>query len=300
LALYLTYTESMKTILNITAIILLWLILDISLLYICHEVLDDELFYEGVFRIISISSIALFILTFRNRTPLVISISVVYIIFNIYRVTGVLEWGFLFYGFSTTLLGIICFYSIIYFNQTRSKKILTLGIFLLSSWFAYSPLFKEFLKLINNKNNQTINTAFVFTKTKSTQQDFKSLNQSKIVVASLFNENCSICFDEMKTLQILSQNLNDSDIAFINIHTILPFDSVKVNKIRPYVPFPIYKDSGFLLFDGLKTAGVPQLIIIDKNGIIQFHKVGYSKAEAAYFSETITKKIREIKASPKN
>ena len=211
-----------------------------------------------------------------------------------------LEWGFLFYGFSTTLLGIICFFGIIYLNQTRSKKSLTLGIFLLSSWLAYTPLFKEFLKLINNNNNQTINTTFVLSKTKSIQHDFKTLNQSKIVVASLFNENCSICFEEMKTLQLLSQNLNDSDIAFINIHTILPYDSVKVNKIRPYVPFPIYKDSGFLLFDGLKTAGVPQLIILDKNGIIQFHKVGYSKAEATYFSETITKKIKEIKALPQN
>ncbi len=300
MALYLTYTESMKTILNIIAIILIWLILDISLLYLCHEKLDDQEFYEGVFRIISISAIALIILAFKNRTPLAISICVVYITFNVYRITGVLELGFLFYGISTTILGIICFFSILFFNQTRSKKLLTLGIALLSIWLAYSPFHKVFLILVNKNNNQIINTSFVLSKTEKTQQDFKSLNHSKIVVASLFDENCSICFEEMKTLQLLSQNLNDSDIAFINIHTILPFDSVKVNKIRPYVPFPIYKDSGFLLFDGLKTAGVPQLIIIDKNGIIQFHKVGYSKAEAAYFSETITKKIKEIKALPQN
>jgi len=290
----------MKTILNIIAIILIWLILDISLLYICHEILEDEIFYEGVFRIISVCAIALLILIFKNRTPLIFSVCIVYIIFNLYRITGVLESGFLFYGISTTLLGLTCFFSILYFNQTRSKKLLTLGMVLLSIWLAFSPLFQEFLKLINKNNNQIINISFVLSKTEKTQQDFKTLNHSKIIVASLFNENCSICFEEMKTLQLLSKKLNDTDIAFINIHTILPFDSVKINKIRPYVPFPIYKDSGFLLFDALKSSGVPQLIIIDKRGIIQFHKVGYGKVEEEYFSKIITKKIKEIKSLPQS
>jgi hypothetical protein len=249
---------------------------------------------EGVFRILSFSAIALLVARLKNKTSTVVSLTSLFLIFNVYRFMGMMELSFWFYDVCTLVLALLCFYGIVYFNQTNARKGVLAFLFLISVWAARYPLYQEFLILNNQDNIKTIECDYSLKATLSNQEDFKQLNKKKIVVASLFNENCSICFQEMAFLKQLSLELNDSNLAFTSVHTLTPFDSLTIDKLRPYAPFPIYRDSGFLLYKALKTNGVPQLLIIDNNGLIRYHKIGYLKSESILLTEEIKKVILEI------
>ncbi len=285
----------MKVFRNTLLICLTWFMLDVALLFVNYEILDSHLYLEGVFRIFAFSAIALLVARLKNKKPAVVSLTILFLVYNVYRFMGIMELGFWFYDVCTLVIALLCFYGIIYFNQTNARKGVLAFLFLISVWAARYPLYQEFLILINHDNNKTIECDYSLKATLSNKEDFKQLNKKKIVLASLFNENCSICFQEMAFLKQLSLELNDSNVAFTSVHTLTPFDSLTIEKLRPYAPFPIYRDSGFLLYKALKTNGVPQLLIIDKTGLIRYHKIGYLNSESILLTEEIKKVILEIK-----
>ncbi len=286
----------MKHILKNLGFCLLWLVIDIGLLAVCHEVFDDQQFLEGIFRILSISAIAIIILKTKNNrnTSLIISLSLLYILFNIYRMTGMMELSYTVYDSTTAFLGLVCFFCILYVNATRLQKSITVLVLACAILLAYFPLYTLFLSLYFKQYEVKISNDYYLEKTEINQLPFKQYTQNKITVAALFNEDCAYCFMELKMLNKLRTELADTNIVFVAVHTIIKYDSLEVNKVKPYVPFPIYHDTGAILFKNLKREGIPQLLIYDNTGKIQFHTAGYDDGAEAYIMEELKVKIKEV------
>lgn len=288
----------MKRAIRILAFIFLYLLIEILLLFVCHEILDDQNYFEGIFRIISITLVALFIIWKKHQRDINLNviIPIVYFGFNLYRITGVMEWSYIFYGISTSILGIVCFYFVLFFNTTSLKKWVTISVIIFSIWLAYNPLFTLFLEIYYQQENKRTVSQFILNNTDEGQIPFDKIRQNKIVVAALFDEHCSICFEEMEMLQKLAKKENDTVVVYIAVHTVTKFDTEIISKIKTQVPFPIYHDSALLLYNSLKGRGVPHLIILNKNKELKYHTHGYSKANAEFAGNQISERIKEIKA----
>ncbi len=101
--------------------------------------------------------------------------------------------------------------------------------------------------------------------------------KSNFALFDFYSNSCGNCFQEMPLLDEIFQEIPEVKVYAVNIgtdsiHRVI--ELVEGKNLNINIPFPVLYDSASLLTKKLKIQGVPQTILIDKNGNIRVWKKG--------------------------
>ncbi len=103
-----------------------------------------------------------------------------------------------------------------------------------------------------------------------------------VLLVNLWGINCWSCLEEMKALQALySESGNRGfEIWAVNSDRLGPqqiIEGLKKKKIT--VTYPVLTDPGLIITGKFTTTYVPVSVIVDKEGIVRFYKVGFKNSD---------------------
>jgi cytochrome c biogenesis protein CcmG/thiol:disulfide interchange protein DsbE len=118
--------------------------------------------------------------------------------------------------------------------------------------------------------------------------------RGKVVWLNFWGLRCGPCVRELPALEkihkayidkglvIIGVNADGVDTAFINKSFTDRDDLAGMN-----LTFPILPDTDFALIDDYELMGAPLNVMIDKNGVVQFHHEGYEAGDEKHYEEVV-------------
>lgn len=113
--------------------------------------------------------------------------------------------------------------------------------------------------------------------------------QGKVVLISFWATWCSPCQKELPHLQKIYNRYRKKGVIVLAI-SIERKDTVRYWVESSGYTFPVlFADKDIQL--AYKVRGIPAIYLIDRNGVIQFHRTGYTKGDESKIEKEVNKQI---------
>jgi cytochrome c biogenesis protein CcmG/thiol:disulfide interchange protein DsbE len=106
---------------------------------------------------------------------------------------------------------------------------------------------------------------------------------SKVLIIDLWGLNCGSCLDEMKALEPIYREFKDQGLKIWAINT----EDIGVDEIKNglaarnmELSYDILVDPGLEMSKNFTSWFIPVTVIVDSEGIVQYYKIGFNKADA--------------------
>ena len=114
-----------------------------------------------------------------------------------------------------------------------------------------------------------------------------------VLLINLWGINCWSCLEEMKALQTFYPELRDKgfEVWAVNSDKLGPEQIIEgLKKKNIIVAYPVLPDLGLIITGKFTTTYVPVSVIVNKEGIVRFYKIGFKSSDI----EEIRGKIEEL------
>ncbi len=113
--------------------------------------------------------------------------------------------------------------------------------------------------------------------------------QGKVVLISFWATWCSPCQKELPHLQNIYNQYRDKGVIVLAI-SIERKETVQYLVESSGYTFPVlFADKNTQL--AYKVQGIPAIYLIDRNGVIQFHRTGYTRGDESKIEKEVNKQI---------
>jgi len=106
---------------------------------------------------------------------------------------------------------------------------------------------------------------------------------ASVLIISLWGINCASCLDEMKALESIYEEFRGRGLKIwaVNTEDIDPGEIVKSLRAREIeVSYDLVPDPGLVITRAFTNWFIPVTVIVDSEGIVQYHKAGFNETEA--------------------
>jgi peroxiredoxin len=104
-----------------------------------------------------------------------------------------------------------------------------------------------------------------------------------VLIISLWGINCASCLDEMKALESIYGEFRGQGLKIwaVNTEDIDAGEIVKNLQSREIVvSYDLIPDPGLVITKAFTNWFIPVTVIVDSEGIVQYHKAGFNETEA--------------------
>jgi len=116
---------------------------------------------------------------------------------------------------------------------------------------------------------------------------------ARALIISLWGINCASCLDEMKVLETLYEEYRDQGLKIWAVNAEDIDAAGIVNSLRSReveVSYDLVPDPGQVITRAFTNWFIPVTVIVDREGIVQYHKAGFNETEA----RQIRAKVRDL------
>jgi peroxiredoxin len=106
----------------------------------------------------------------------------------------------------------------------------------------------------------------------------------EVLIIDLWGLNCGSCLDEMKALEPIYREFKDQGLKIWAINT----EDIGAQEIKNglaarnmKVSYDLLVDPGLEISKNFTSWFIPVTVIVDSEGIVQYYKIGFNKADAA-------------------
>ena len=118
----------------------------------------------------------------------------------------------------------------------------------------------------------------------TTGKDLSSTNHgAKVLIISLWGLNCASCLDEMRALEPIYGEFRDRGLRIwaVNTEDITAQEIEKGLRMRGFdLSYDLIPDPGLEITKNFTSWFIPVTIIVDREGIVQYYKIGFNDADA--------------------